>query len=906
LNIRSSIASKDAIIAQRDSVIAQKDVSLAQKDTEIAGRTTEFSQLKTQLDEITETFGALRTSTAGLETELKDAQAGQADLKTKLEQADAAKNDVNTRLEQSGAALAALAAVSAKHESDKKSAEEKLKQVEAKNTTSANELKEVQAKLDSSATEIAELKKQLEEEKAKATAKAAEPVDIAPGLDAWFKGSLERCKDMLYTESKPIPVQEKLQVFMDFVNAEARLRGFELPFGPKGEVKGFGAPQSSAPVQNREVSKPDRPRVMPPKESDGFVMVDSEADVLYSPGGRPILNAKASEEYSPGGRPILNKTRTTPVPAAAPPRPEKTPSVDHIQTTVPKPMYQAFRVDTPGANAPSKASASIQTPSIPPKPVYKPFTWNPNDPFATTSGAQAPPAESTPIHTSQEPVYKPLYKPSPAAGGTPAVETPKQMPSSADILFDPIPGGAKPRSRTDTLKGPQDTAMLPMPLKPRTPAPPVSTSSANNAVAELPVAISPKVEKPRVAQKASNIEQLSSLVKGASKRQPSKRIEELSKALDAVQIDYSFTKTIAKSFEDKAAVTRSRLAKERAHRQAEIEKRNNELFDNGEIGYGDLETLEGQAKEDELRSKAEEDSQEYNEYQKEVFDVVYKRCHEDIGSLVNLQSDVEALLRNAGAGENVVSADGTSENLSQSLQLLLKIHDKLDLVHGEATKVIQERDRKFKLTQTKPLYAAGDIAAMKRVEKACEEAEKKSEVRARVERAERCKRLHRIVDTEMERGAGENEDFAADVIAASEDTVATFKEGEKDQTLVLLSDATKAISLVYEDTLFLMQSFSQIDAQLNECEYEVSLASARLKGDPKEYFDRLENEKKREDGKLKVDEEKRSAAVKDHQREAEGLLKGLVEKAKEGAEERDARDRKERALEEARRRNGER
>jgi 5'-3' exonuclease len=157
----------------------------------------------------------------------------------------------------------------------------------------------------------------------------------------------------------------------------------------------------------------------------------------------------------------------------------------------------------------------------------------------------------------------------------------------------------------------------------------------------------------------------------------------------------------------------------------------------------------------------------------------------------------------------------------------------------------------------------------------------------------------------MKRGAGENEDFAADIIAAAEDTVASFNDSEKDQVLALLSEAIKVIALIYEDSLLLTKSFSQIDAQLNECEYEVSLASARLKGDPKEYFERLEKEKKREDDELRRDEERRSAAVQEHQKEAEGVIKGLVERAKEGANERDARERKEKALEEARRRNGE-
>lgn len=471
-----------------------------------------------------------------------------------------------------------------------------------------------------------------------------------------------------------------------------------------------------------------------------------------------------------------------------------------------------------------------------------------------------------------------------------------------DVFFDPVPGG-RPRNRNDSIKTPQDQTMLPMPLKPRTPAPPVSTAADATQPTELPVANSPKVERQRSVPSASSVDRLRALVEGDFPAKPTQRLHDLTAALDVVQQDYSFTKTIAKSWEDKAAVTRSRLAKERAQRQADIERRNNELFDNGEIGYGDLETLESEAKEDELRSKADEDSAEYEDFSNDVFDAIYKRCHEDIGALVKAQTEIEHVLRNSSAGRNVISSkEGNS--LSQGLQLLLKVHDKLELAHTEVTKAIQERDRRYKLTQTKPLYAAGDIAGMKRVEKACEESEKKAEVRARVERAERCKRLHRIVDAEMERGAGENEDFSADVIAAAEDAVSSWRDENKTELLGLVEQASKAIELVYEDTQALMKAFSQVDTDLNDCEYEVSVASAKHKGDPKEYFERLEVEKKREDGKLKDDAEKRSGAVREHQREAEAQLKAILAKANESADEREARERKEKALEDARRRNG--
>lgn len=913
MNIRALLSRRDALLAERDHAITGKDEMISQKDVEIAHRTARLDEVQASLSEITETFTALRTSTSGLEERAKIAEGGvfelqrklaqnEAELKdvkmkfeqsgkdreqmiTKLREVEAAKTDIDTKHEQTVLASATLAT---KNESEKKELDQKLQ--------------EAQIKLTSSLAEVSAMKKELEEEKAKAVAKAKEPLDIAPGLEPWFKGSLERCKEMLYAESKPISVQDKLKLFMDFVTAEAQLRGVNMPLGPSAEVKGSITTSTTAPARTTEPMKPERPRIAPPAESDGFVLVDSDSDVQYSPGGRPLLHRKVSEEYSPGGRPVMKKTRTLPMQIAGQPKADKLPPMPAIQPSAQNPSYQSL-----GAVASSPASAlkgptHAQLPSAQvPKPAYQSF--------AAGMGAQKSKSEAGPPQIPPEPVYKPLFKPT---GNARAVDTRKSSVDN-EIFFDPVPG-ARPTNRRETLKGSSAEHMLPEPLKPRTPAPPSTTArtartelpgtrpGTTGALVELPAARSPTTERPQMSQNTNSLEQLASLVSDGSTLQNSERIRDLTAALDNIDLDYSFTKMVSKTWEDKAAVTRAQHAKERAKRQAEVERRNNELFDDGEIGYGDLDALEAQAKEDELRSKADEDVAEHESFTKDVFDVIYKRCHGDIGVLVRLQNDVEKLLQRAAGGRNVVSAQH-GESLSQGIHLLLQVHDKLELAHAEGIKAVQEQDRRYKLTQTKPLYAAGDIAAMKRVEKGCEESERKSEVRARVEKAERCKRIHHIVDAEMKRSTGENEDFAEDVIGAAETAVTNARDGE-DALVPLLDNAIKIVARMYEDTQDMMKCFAHVDTELNECEYDVSVASARLKGDPKEYFERLETEKKREDAKLMQDAEKRWLAVREHQKEAEAHLRGLMARLQEGDAGKEERVRKEKALEEARRRNG--
>jgi len=202
------------------------------------------------------------------------------------------------------------------------------------------------------------------------------------------------------------------------------------------------------------------------------------------------------------------------------------------------------------------------------------------------------------------------------------------------------------------------------------------------------------------------------------------------------------------------------------------------------------------------------------------------------------------------------------------------------------------------------------------VEKSFELAERKADVKARVERAERCKRLFKLVDTSMVRGLGENADFTTDVLAAAENAVKDpTRDNRKQELDELLRRARGVLKDVHTNSTGLVQSFEKVDMDLNECEYEVSVASARMKGDAPEFFQRLEREKNIEDGKLRGDGQKRVQALDEQLREAETQLDNIVNKVGGGAgapvspmgseEERGKRERMQQALEAAKRRNGE-
>ncbi|KAF2405557.1 hypothetical protein EJ06DRAFT_30232 [Trichodelitschia bisporula] len=848
----SSLAHKDSLLAQKesslvhkDSLLSQKDSLLAQKDSVIAQKGSVTNQLETSLNELqeksdlreAEAAQVARQTQSELETlrkKLSDAESAMKTLKTEKESAEAMFSEKELALASSVAQVADL---------------------NRQLGDSKKDLEDARQRLDDLKIQLEDAQSELEDEKNK----PAPPVDIAPGLDPWFRGSLERFRDILYTESNANTVQEKLKVFMDFVNAESSLRGVDLPFGSEGEVQGFkqqkvsplGTPKP-APIQTDLKAR----AASPPSD---FIMVDSEPQ--YSPGGRPILVPRQSVTSLPStpGSDANQFSVVSVEPKAAPP-PD------------PKPAFKPYRRDTlpDGASAPSVTSP----PTVDVK--YMPFVYTP---AASTSGKASSPS-TTPV---TQPVYTPIYAPPPVA------------PSSAP------PAKGKSFSKHETFLGELETpiikpeAPLPPPLKPKTPAPQVQDPPTAPQIFK-----EPGVKTTR----KTPIELLQSLLPSQSADStPSKDLRLIRTSLTKYPSDFGFISVLTKSWETGAAQKRDRLEVERRARQDAAEQRTNELYEDQEIGYGDIETLENQAKAEELDRKAAEDREEYASYNRDVFDPVFRTLQEQIGGVMNLYADAEALVRTGVAGFRALAPLPGDTDLADAVGVALQVHKSLEERYEEVTKAVVERDRRYKRTETKPFYARGDIASMKKMEKAFELNEKRAEIKAKVERAERCKRLWKIVDASMERGVGENEEFMAQVRDAAAQAAA---RGVDPEVAKLITEACAVLADVSADSTKLMKHFEVVEMNLNECEYEVSVASAKLKGDGPEYFDRLERERGIEDEKLIEESVKRVQALEGDLREAQTELDVLLgtKRTSDDPEEAARKERLMAALDAAKRRNG--
>ncbi|TID27794.1 hypothetical protein E6O75_ATG00561 [Venturia nashicola] len=900
----SALAQKDSVIAQKESLIAQKDAALAEKDSVIAQKEALLEQTKTALKEI-----------AGKQSSIAEKQDEEL-AKFRVETLALEKRV--TRAESM------LTAAESAYNLEKGELEKKIR--------------EDQTALAAATTEAVELKKQLSEEQTKSSTS----IDIAPGLEPWFRGSLDRYKEMLYIESKPLAQKEKLNVFISFVNSESRLRGIDLPFGPAGQLKGFPPQQPSqptsrsgpriAPVQEPKKPRPQLPHINSSPNSEGFVMVDSDEDIQYSPGGRPIMRPKLKKSASVRSANSVPETGAAELPAAdAVPNPHAGPS---------NPQYQAFRrnsLETPNACGPtpslggSSLKSSPQNATGSKQPVYMKLIF-PGGQTATPLVAQSIPSKATSAAPpTKEPVYRPMSQRIQSVPAAPAIPNQPKQPS---------------REESPVLKqvlgkrgGSRDEPMLPQPLKPNSPLnqpPQVSqqalqqtpqqpaqkasqrTQTPPNALQQVPQQLRPVASTPALhphpKQKqsfSSPMKHLASLlppVRMSDSETASRDLQSFRKAFSLFPSDYEFISFLTKTWETEATTMRSRHEAERRKRQQDLEKRTNELYDHDEIGYGDFDTLESQAKEEEQHLKAKEDAEEYDSYGRQVFEPVFRKLQEQIGGLMELFGDVQNLVTRAETGLAALSHRPEDTDLAGAMALLIQVYTAIEERHAEVAKAVQERDRRYRRTQTKPLYAKGDIVAMKKVEKSFDNAEKSNEVRARIEKAERCKRLCRVIEANMERGTGVNEDFAHDILGVVEEGASLVQPEDKDGFEHLVMMARDVLKEVHGSTTRLLRHFEFMDMELNECEYAVSVASARLKGDPEAFFERLEKEKNIEDKKLKeewtgrVKEVQEHALVTDKQLELVlGRLGGAVVSGRARAGTAGEMS----ALEEAKRRNGE-
>ena len=710
-------------------------------------------------------------------------------------------------------------------------------------------------------------------------------------LDPWGKASLNRFAAMLREESRAETNQDKLNIFNVFTSRESRLRvvlygtddeliipqkpllqrsgavqkpekgGFvkqaveransmglerslkalpalpanrESVIGPSGNAlaplviqhdsksKARGVNLKVPPSEDAFNSKEENGMSCGPSGDDSYVMVDSPSDeVQCSPGGRPVVARLPKSDH---GTDIESSQ-------------EARSASEKDSATSSKGPGDAIRADLPS----SDGSIVVESQGFGPpnEPAYTPLKYNEGRsevknylanrksvcrPYATlTQGS----LESTSTFGREEDVK--------SAGVSSIILAPTSQYNSTSLVrvHGVIEAATTNKQKAPRVEGPTDL---------------------------------------RRFMKADFDPLLSALPNSDAVIHESARILDLRNVMEAVPDDFRFIHQSVVAWDAKAKKQREENDRQRHARQVESEQKIDSLFDDHEIGYGDIAELEIEFKCSEAARKADEDRSEYQTFVSDVFNLVWTRLHYELDQLVPHYEQYSKLMDHTLAGKDMFEGSEEGLALGPTMSSFLALHQKLEIRHQKAFEAVLERDRRLKKTEISPWYTLGNIVKVKQLEKQFEDAEKKAIIEYCQQRDTRANHLMDVLDQNTLRGVGANQDYMEAIMKAvrriasgrafasvpgSNEPTAGLEEVEKAKVITaLLASSSEQI----------VRTFHVADMLLNSADYEVSVAKAKVAKADMATLAKLKEERAKEDQKLMRDLEHRLALIREDSR----------------------------------------
>lgn len=692
-------------------------------------------------------------------------------------------------------------------------------------------------------------------------------------LDPWGSASLNRYISMLHDEAQATSDKEKLDIFNFFINRESRLRavlyGAENvpPAIPQAPVK-TGPRQPTRTSTNRSekelpalpASKApqhppatiDKPTMLPINQitpnlelkpsSEDFKQakssnstnpprVDSPIDeTQHSPGGRPTT----SREYNNDDKPKSSVTKLRL------PRDK----VNKVLTQFTNYMYP---VASPSSQAPILVSSGDT--DGPQHPVYKP------------SKQPERKGESIDYLSKRQSAYRPF-----AALTMGSLNAGLTTPQDSDVKSN------------DSIETPT-TAIQEKPPQIIQPIEKDESFSHALGIQELnQVDIIPDLRRFVISDFDPLVSVLPS--SGAIPHE-STELRDMKTAMEAVPDDFSFIHQSVVAWDATAKKDRESHERERHVRQGESERKIDELFNDHEIGYGDISELESEFKRSEAARKADEDRNEYQTFLSSVFDVVWTRLHREIDELTPLYEEYSSIINDALVGKDMFDESTTQFALAPTMSSLLALHQKLEVRYQKAFEAVLERDRRLKKTEVSPWYTMGNVTKVKQLEKQFENAEKNAIVEYCIQRDTRANKLMDVLDKNTLRGVGANQDYMECLMKAVRRVASgrAFESMAPSQSNVGMDEVVKAKSvttILASSSELIVQTFHVADMLLNAADYEVHVARAKLANSDMATFKRLKEERSKEDQKLMRELEHRLALIRKDSRETHDEIVKLM------------------------------
>lgn len=562
------------------------------------------------------------------------------------------------------------------------------------------------------------------------TSKGVMSDDPFAKLDPWAKASLNRYVMMLHEEAQAQTNEDKFRIFKAFNHDETKLRAvmYGADDRPKSPPSALATSRPASQNRTLTLRRPSSKALpaLPPDDNTSddepgakpeIGVPTSRADSVRSPirsPTEPMAEASHSSEerlhivtdssnhahgvqnevdikeaYSPGGRPI-------------------------------QPRITAMNKLEPDAGG---LKGQISEPSR--SSVYKPFRYS--------QGFFEETAPSLNRRTSYRPYAALKLQPldlNPSHRDSPVIYDEKKAKDATDSAhsYNEVPGTTE--NITESPKASSNS--------------PQKASSAENDKNEA-------LDLRRFEK--ADFDPLVSVLPPTGIIPPeSVHLQDLQHRMEAIPDDFSFIHQSMVAWDVKAKQRREEYEKQRQLRQGQSEQKIDALFNDDEIGYGDISELESEFKRSEASRKAGEDRAEYQTFVGEVFDVVWTRLHYEIDQLSPMYQEYTEIAHQTLAGKDMFEATSGQFALAPTMGSLLTLHQKLEVRHQKAFEAVLERDRRLKKTEISPWYALGNVTKVKQLEKQFDHAEKNAIVEFCYQRDTRANRLMDVLDQNTLRG----------------------------------------------------------------------------------------------------------------------------------------------------------
>jgi hypothetical protein len=720
-------------------------------------------------------------------------------------------------------------------------------------------------------------------------------LDPYADLGPEYRASLARYVVTLRKE-EAAPEDERYQIFQAFVLKETRLRS--ILYG----VESDGTEVKAPPQESNRITEHEAVVItsLPPTTPSTAASLPAHANTSKSANRTHLLSPKLTvetpsarneesfvvverddqSEYSPGGRPrmpraIPRRTASHP-PPKSPPKAASSPS-DYA------PMVVDELLQPPGNSGlasiinppprPGTAPLLMQNGLFkepikfePPRPAYTPFRY-----AEGPQGSLEPTLLSRPAYEA----YSALRHQSVDSGRVMAqsIATVKS-PTRRDTFGSPYVSTAR-REHEEAFLGliREKSRVYRKGKQGKSPGTPV------NDLLPLPEPVD------RQTQVISELRRIIPITM-PHQRRPGPRISQAEQDLSKYPDVFTWIPESVVAWDRRNRAVRKKQDEERQARQEESEKNIDALFNDHEIGYSDIGQLELDFKLAEATRKYDEDVKELESFTDQVFKPVTERLKEELSQL-NAQyiRAIDVLELEADSGSQYIQGTDDHASRSAAMTILLALYNKMQIRYVKTAEAHYERERRRKRLELSILLTNGDTAAMKKLEQEYSIAERQQALHEARENDARANKLMDTVDRATVRGLGDNQHFIDELVAklqsVNENLNAT-PENSKELLLAGLHETLRAteeiLDYVATDSKALLTMSNQADNMLNNADYDVSVAEARVGNATQESMKTLEEEKGKEDERIKAEVDARMGSVAKGPEHALALVRNIMKR----------------------------